>query len=178
MVIVGLPDASVKESRERVIAALSHFDMDVTDQKVVVNLSPAEQKKNGPLFDLAIAIAALKELNVIKGKIPVEMAFIGALSLDGTIVSAEGMLPALISAKALGLKRVYFPNNPSIPVHMLKDLDCIVVQHIEEVVNHLEGQESLTLLPRLSPQNENPLFFNPPLKDFAMSLGMSRQNGH
>lgn len=65
MVIVGLPDASVKESRERVIAALSHFGEDVTDQKVVVNLSPPEQKKNGPLFDLAIAIAALKELKVI-----------------------------------------------------------------------------------------------------------------
>ena len=51
-----------KGVRERVLAALSHFDVDVTDQKVVVNLSPSEQKKNGPLFDLAIAIAALKEL--------------------------------------------------------------------------------------------------------------------
>ena len=70
----------VKESRERVLAALGHFDVDVTDQKIVVNLSPSEQKKNGPLFDLAIAIAALKELNMIKGKIPMDTAFIGALS--------------------------------------------------------------------------------------------------
>ncbi|MCM3763918.1 YifB family Mg chelatase-like AAA ATPase [Neobacillus niacini] len=171
MVIVGLPDASVKESRERVIAALSHFDMDVTDQKVVVNLSPAEQKKNGPLFDLAIAIASLKELNVIKGVISVETAFIGALSLDGTIVKAEGMLPALISAKALGLKRVYFPYDPAIPVHMLGDLECIVVQHIEEVVNHLEGQESLSLLPRATPQIAKPLFREPPQKDFCHVIG-------
>jgi hypothetical protein len=52
MVIIGLPDASLKEPRERVIATLSHFAVDLTDQKVVVNLSPAEQKKNGPLFDL------------------------------------------------------------------------------------------------------------------------------
>lgn len=107
MVIVGMPDASVKESRERVVAALGHFDVDVTDQKVVVNLSPSEQKKNGPLFDLAIAIAALKELNMIKGEIPIDAAFIGALSLDGMVVKAEGMLPALISAKRLGLKKIY-----------------------------------------------------------------------
>jgi magnesium chelatase family protein len=116
MVIVGLPDASVKESRERVIAALSHFAADLTDQKVVVNLSPAEQKKNGPLFDLAIALAALKELNVIKSEIPLDTAFIGALSLDGTVQKAEGMLPALVSAAALGMKRVYFPHDPQIPV--------------------------------------------------------------
>lgn len=138
IIIVGLPDASVKESRERVVAALSHFGVDVTDQKMVVNLSPAEQKKNGPLFDLAIAIAALKELNVIKEDIPKDTAFMGALSLDGTVEKAEGMLPALVSAKGLGLKRVYFPHDPLIPVHMLEDLECVVVHHIEEVVNHLE----------------------------------------
>jgi magnesium chelatase family protein len=57
MVIVGLPDASVKESKERVLAAISHIGVDVTDRKIVVNLSPAEQKKNGPLFDLAMVIA-------------------------------------------------------------------------------------------------------------------------
>jgi magnesium chelatase family protein len=65
MVIVGLLDASVKELSERVIAALSYFDMDVTDQLVVVNLSPEELKKNGPWYDLAIVIASLKELNVV-----------------------------------------------------------------------------------------------------------------
>ncbi|WP_459213763.1 magnesium chelatase domain-containing protein [Neobacillus niacini] len=65
MIIVGLPDTSVKESREPVVAALGHFAVDLTDQKIVINLSLSEQKKNGPLFDLAIAIAALKELNII-----------------------------------------------------------------------------------------------------------------
>ncbi|WP_374933954.1 magnesium chelatase domain-containing protein [Neobacillus driksii] len=76
--VVGLPDASVKESRERVIAALNQFGEDVTDQKVVVNLSPPEQKKNGPLFDLAMAIAALKELKTIKEEINQDTAFIGS----------------------------------------------------------------------------------------------------
>ncbi|MCQ6280025.1 YifB family Mg chelatase-like AAA ATPase [Bacillus sp. EB600] len=171
MVIVGLPDASVKESRERVLAALSVFDVDVTDQKVVVNLSPSEEKKNGPLFDLAIAIAALKELNVIKGKTPIENAFIGALSLDGTVVKAEGMLPALLSAKRLGLKRVYLPYDPSIPINMLEDLACIVVHHIEEVVQHLEGQESLSFFPTLPFEDQVPLFMELPQKDFCHVIG-------
>ncbi|MBI0577949.1 YifB family Mg chelatase-like AAA ATPase [Neobacillus cucumis] len=171
VIIIGLPDATVKESRERVLAALSYFGADVTDQKVVINLSPAEQKKNEPLFDLAMAIAALKELDFIKNKIPAETAFLGALSLDGTIVSADGMLPALISAKTLGMKKVYLPYDPAIPIQMLKGLECIVVQHIEEVVQHIEGQE-IMILPPKSPQEERtPLFADRPQKDFFHVIG-------
>ncbi|WP_421381790.1 YifB family Mg chelatase-like AAA ATPase [Bacillus salacetis] len=149
MVIVGLPDASVKESRERVLASLAHFDLDVTDKKVVVNLSPSDQKKNGALFDLAIAVASLRELGAIKCDIPQETAFIGGLSLDGSVVSGDGMLPAVIAAKALGIRLIYLPDDPAIPLHMLQEIECVVVRHIEEVVQHLEGQESLLLSPRL-----------------------------
>ncbi|SEN89360.1 magnesium chelatase family protein [Mesobacillus persicus] len=171
MIIVGLPDASVKESRERVIAALSHFGADVTDMKVVVNLSPSEQKKNGPLFDLAIGIAALKELGVIEGEIPRETAFIGALSLDGTVEKAEGMLPAIVSAKELGIKQIYFPHDPLIPIHMMEDLECIVVHHIEEVVHHLDGQDSLSFLPPYEPSNSIPSIPEPYQKDFCHVIG-------
>jgi magnesium chelatase family protein len=171
MIIIGLPDASVKESKERVLAALSYFAVDVTDQNVVVNLLPAEQKKNGPLFDLAMAIAALKELNVIKREIPMDTAFMGALSLDGMVVKAEGMLPALIAAKSLGIKRVYLPNDPAIPIHMLHGLECIIVHHIEEVVQHLEGQESLSFLPKPQSINQMPLFSDTPQKNFCHVIG-------
>ncbi|MDC3423464.1 YifB family Mg chelatase-like AAA ATPase [Aquibacillus sp. 3ASR75-11] len=150
MVIVGLPDASVKESRERVLASIAHFDLDVTDKKVVVNLSPSDQKKNGSLFDLAIAIAALKELGGVKREIPLETAFIGALSLDGTVMSGEGILPAIIAAKGLGIKRVYLPYDSVLPLHMIQGIECVVVNHIEEVVQHLEGQESLLSQPHFS----------------------------
>ncbi|MDC3423467.1 ATP-binding protein [Aquibacillus sp. 3ASR75-11] len=150
MVIVGLPDASVKESRERVLASIAHFDLDVTDKKVVVNLSPSDQKKNGSLFDLAIAIAALKELGEVKREIPLETAFIGALSLDGTVMSGEGILPAIIAAKGLGIKRVYLPYDSVLPLHMIQGIECVVVNHIEEVVQHLEGQESLLSQPHFS----------------------------
>ena len=120
MVIVGLPDASVKESKERVLSTIRTLDCDVTDQKIVVNLSPSEQKKNGPLFDLAMAIGVLKEKGQIKEELPQDTAFIGALSLDGNVVKVEGMLPALIAAAGLGFKRVFLPYDPLIPIDMLR----------------------------------------------------------
>ena len=145
MVIVGLPDASVKESKERVLSAIRALDCDGADQKIVVNLSPSEQKKNGPLFDLAMAIGVLKETDYVKEEIPQDTVFIGALSLDGTIEKVEGMLPALIAAKDLGFKRVFLPYDPLIPIDMLEDIECIVVHHINDVLQHLIGQVSLPL---------------------------------
>lgn len=143
MVIVGLPDISVKESKERVLSAVHTLACDVTDQKIVVNLSPSEQKKNGPFFDLAMAIGVLKETGELKEKIPEDAVFIGALSLDGTVEKVEGMLPALIAAKSLGFKKVYLPYDPLLPLEMMEGVECIVVQHIHEVLQHLAGQPLL-----------------------------------
>lgn len=154
MVIVGLPDASVKESKERVLSAIRTLDCDVTDQKIVVNLSPSEQKKNGPLFDLAMAIAVLKEKKKIQEDIPQETAFIGALSLDGSVVKVEGMLPALIAAKALGFKRVFLPYDPLIPIEMLEEVECVVVEHINDVLQHLSGHVPLPLSVQSMPLEE------------------------
>ena len=144
MVIVGLPDTSVKESKERVLSAIHTLGCNVSEQKIVVNLSPSEQKKNGPFFDVAMAIGILKDRGELKGSISEDSVFIGALALDGTIEKVEGMLPALIAAKSLGFKRVYLPYDPFIPLEMFGGLECVVVQHIHEVVQHLSGQ---TLLP-------------------------------
>jgi magnesium chelatase family protein len=107
---------------------------------------------------------------VLKARIPIETAFVGALSLDGMVVKAEGMLPALLSAKGLGIKRVYLPYDSSIPIHMLQDVECVVVQHIEEVVQHLEGQELLSILPHPS-KDRVFLFDELPRKDFCHVIG-------
>lgn len=156
MVIVGLPDASVKESKERVLSALRMLECARIGQKVVVNLSPSEQKKNGPLFDLAIAIGILKEMNYIKEEIPKNTAFIGALSLDGSVEKVEGMLPAVIAARRLGFSKVYLPFDPQIPIDMLEGIDCIIVTHLNEVLQHLSGQAIL------------PLQKNPPLPELTI----------
>ena len=100
--IVGLPDASVKESKDRVMAALYANDCVVPDKKIVINLSPAEEKKNSPIFDLAMAVAIMKEAGDIKDLIPDNATFLGVLSLDGSVKPVAGMLPAIIAAKKEG----------------------------------------------------------------------------
>ena len=110
-----------------------------------MNLSPSDQKKNGPFFDLAMAIGVLKEMGELKEKIPGDSVFIGALSLDGTVEKVEGMLPALMATKSLGFKRAYLPYDPLIQLDMLEGLECVVVQHITDVLQHLAGQELLPL---------------------------------
>lgn len=145
MVIVGLPDASVKESKERVLSAIRSLGHKEFAQRIIVNLSPSEQKKNGPLFDLAIAIGILKESGNLKAEISADTVFIGALSLDGMIEKVEGMLPALIAAKDLGFRKVILPYDPLIPFEMLEGIECIIVYHLNDVIKYLNGQPSLPL---------------------------------
>ena len=142
-VIVGLPDASVKESKERVSAALHSFGYQLVDHKTIINLSPSEQKKNGPLFDLPIAVGILKSLEVIPSKISNLTGFIGALSLDGSILPVEGMLPAVLAAKKIGLTTLYMPYSESLPEIEFDDFEIIYVSSIKEVVQHLAGQNIL-----------------------------------
>ncbi|WP_153127254.1 YifB family Mg chelatase-like AAA ATPase [Peribacillus tepidiphilus] len=167
MVIVGLPDASVKESKERVLSVVRSLECDVTNKKIVVNLSPSEQKKNGPLFDLAMTLAVLKAMGNVQEDIPTDTAFLGALSLDGSVQTVEGMLPALISAKALGFKRIYIPCDPAVPLKMI-DLDCVVIQHIEDVIQHLKGQTILSFHTETEHKNNQPHVFQ---KDFSQIIG-------
>ncbi|WP_175640191.1 YifB family Mg chelatase-like AAA ATPase [Metabacillus schmidteae] len=170
MVIVGLPDTSVKESKERVLSAVHTLGCDVSEQKIVVNLSPSEQKKNGPFFDLAMAIGILKEKGEVKEKIPDDSVFIGALSLDGTVEKVEGMLPALIAARSLGFKRIYLPSDPLLPLDMFEGLECIVIGHINDVLQHLSGQGLLPLHKPLQPINILSQTFVHP-KDFQDIIG-------
>ncbi|MDQ0415678.1 magnesium chelatase family protein [Mesobacillus stamsii] len=171
MVIVGLPDASVKESKERVMAVLRLLKCDLTDRKVVVNLSPPEQRKNGAMFDLAMAVGILKEEGFIKMALPERIAFIGALSLDGSVRKADGMLPALIAAKLLGFDKVVMPNDESVPTEMLKDLECIKVANIHEVMEYLSGQLLLPLSAVVAKTEEE-------LCDFSFSHDFPHIIGH
>nr|WP_233252899.1 MULTISPECIES: magnesium chelatase domain-containing protein [unclassified Geobacillus] len=117
MVIVGLPDASVKEAKERVLASLYSFGCDVLDRKIIVHLSPPERKKHSPMFDLAMAIGILKAKGQIKELISTDDVFLGALSLDGTVQPIDGMLPAVLAAKKLGFKRIYLPYDSTLRFH-------------------------------------------------------------
>jgi magnesium chelatase family protein len=154
VVIVGLPDASVKEAKERVIAALHSFGCDVADQKLVIHLSPPERKKQSPMFDLAMAIGILQAKEKLKGPISSDIAFFGSLSLDGMIQPVDGMLPAILAAKKLGFKQVYLPYDPTLPLHHLQNFNCVFVQTLDEAVQRLQGQQVFS-----------PFFHLPPIVD-------------
>jgi magnesium chelatase family protein len=172
MVIVGLPDTSVKESKERVLSAIRTLGCDTTEQKIIVNLSPSEQKKNGPLFDLAMAIGVLKERGYIKEEIPHDAAFIGALSLDGTVAKVEGMLPAVIAAKGLGIKLVFLPYDPLIPIDLLEGIEYMVVHHINDVIQCISGKGQVSLpLQEVNPPLEDTISAYECHKDFSHIIG-------
>jgi magnesium chelatase family protein len=119
---------------------------------------------------LAIAIGILKERGEFKEPIPRDSVFIGTLSLDGTVEKVEGMQPALMAAKSLGFKKVYLPYDPLIPLGMFGGQECIVIQHINDALQHLSGRGMLPLLQALQQMEitANPFVY---LKDFQDIIG-------
>ena len=107
--IVGLPDTSVKEAKERVKTAIRNTGVDFQSHKIVVNLSPADTKKEGSSFDLPIAIGILVATNNISNNNLSNIAFIGELSLNGKINNVNGILPMCIEAIRLGIKEIIVP---------------------------------------------------------------------
>ena len=137
--IVGLPDAAVKESKERIIAALSSLGYVLSGNKIIINLSPADQRKIGPMFDFPMAIGLLLSLHEVEAVIPEDTGFLGALSLDGSVQPVEGLLPAVLAAKMQGIKRLYIPFDDHLPVLDFEGLEIIYVTSLKDVIGHLGG---------------------------------------
>jgi magnesium chelatase family protein len=169
IVIVGLPDASVKESKQRITAAFHGLGYFVHHQKIIVNLSPAEQKKNGPLYDLPIAIGILLSLNEINSEIPETTGFIGSLSLDGSVQAVEGMLAAVLAAKKAGLKKLFMPFDECLPLVDFDDLEIVYVSSLLDIIQHLSGK----IVPQslAKGQEELPIIY--PYPDFEQIIGHS-----
>ncbi|MEF9973606.1 MAG: YifB family Mg chelatase-like AAA ATPase [Clostridia bacterium] len=135
--VVGLPDAAVKESRERVRAALKNTGFHFPDDRLTVNLAPADQKKEGPFFDLPIAVGVL----AATGKIPLaalsDVALVGELSLDGTLRSVRGVLPMAISLRALGVQKLILPEENRAEIMCVDGISLLPATHLRQVVAHL-----------------------------------------
>lgn len=169
--IVGLPDASVKESKDRVMAALYAYDCEIPDKKIIVNLSPTEERKNSPFFDLAMAIGIMKEAGEFKDPIPEDAAFLGVLSLDGSVKSVDGMLPAIIAAKKEGFKRLYLPVDHELPIHHIDGIEFYFAETLQDVIDSFSGQLSTF---HISSKNTTQSSGNPEIiytKDFQHVLG-------
>lgn len=136
MSIVGLPDVSVNEARDRVKSAIKNSGYTFPSRKVVVNLAPADLKKAGTSFDLPIAIGILIEEEVLEAQAVDSYAFIGELSLDGTIRGVSGVLPLVLGLKEAGIKNVIVPKVNAKEAALNDGVNIYGAEHLTDVVNH------------------------------------------
>ena len=141
--IVGLPDISIKESKERVRTAIKNSGLEFPSRRIVVNLAPADSRKEGPFFDLPIAIGILIATEVICNTNINNYAFIGELSLDGKINKVQGILPMCIEAKRLGIEKIIIPEENSAEASVVNGLDIMPTKTLIDVIAHLNGVQSL-----------------------------------
>ncbi|MBQ2394733.1 MAG: YifB family Mg chelatase-like AAA ATPase [Alistipes sp.] len=141
--LVGLPDNAVKESEQRIRSAFENSGMRMTAKKIVVNLAPADLRKEGAAFDLPIAVAMLAATSqVVDEKLDSTM-FAGELSLDGGVKAVKGVLPLVVKAREEGLKRVILPLDNAAEGAVVEGIDVIGVRSLGEVVGYLNGDISI-----------------------------------
>lgn len=145
--IVGLPDAAINEARDRVRSAIKNSGFTFPAKKVVINLAPADLKKEGSNFDLPIAIGLLTEEGVLEEEKIKDYAFIGELSLDGTLRGVSGVLPLILGLKKSGIKNIFVPKVNEIEAALSGDVNIYGAECLSDVVNHFaENKINSTLV--------------------------------
>jgi len=143
MIIVGLPDAAVQESRERVQTAVKNAGLHFPRHRIVVNLSPASIRKEGPAYDLPIALGVI----ILSGRLPNEVVektlVIGELSLDGVVRHTRGILPMAATARANGFKRMFVPEVDAPEAALIPDLEIYPVKTLAHLYDHLSGRQTI-----------------------------------
>ncbi len=145
--IVGLPDAAVKESRERVHAAIKNSGLPYPRKRIIVNLAPAAVRKEGPTYDLPIALGVLLMQMLVPPDSMDEAMIVGELSLDGTVRHSKGILPMAAAARANGFKRIFVPAVDAAEAALIPDLDVLPVKSLYALYQHLIGAEQITPQP-------------------------------
>ena len=139
--VVGLPNIVVKESKERIKAALKNNGIDVPSKKYVISLSPADIKKDSSSLDLPIAVGILIELGIIKKQDYSNIILEGELSLNGEIRRLNGILPIVIEAKKRNIKTIIIPFSNAIEASVVDGIQIITVKSLEEVINYFNKGE-------------------------------------
>lgn len=160
-IIVGLPDASIQEAKERVRFAIENSGFLFPRFKLTVNLAPADLKKEGAAYDLAMAITILKVSGELKAEVN-DSIFIGELALNGDLRQTSGALPATIFAKENGFKNIYLPNENLSEASLVSGLNIYSVSNLRELVDHLENKK-----PLVSAKNETQRHQTPSSSFFA-----------
>lgn len=146
--VVGLPDAAVKESRERVRSAIANSGYRYSPKKIIINLSPADTKKTGAMYDLPIAIGILKATEQFTTQLT-DVAILGELSLDGHVRPVKGILPIIISALDFGCKKIIIPRANVIEASYIEGIDVYGFDTLRDVVAFLSSPEFYTPSPKL-----------------------------
>ncbi len=143
VIIVGLPDAAVQESRERVQSAVKNSGLQFPRHSVTVNLAPAAVRKEGPAYDLPIAVGALIANGLISPHCVDEALVIGELSLDGSVRHVRGVLPMAALARQQNFKRIYCPASDAPEAALIPDLDVVPVASLADLYEHLTGRNPI-----------------------------------
>ena len=150
--VVGLPDTAVKESRDRVRAAVKNCDYKFPTGRITVNLAPADKKKEGAIYDLPILISILiasKQLECNTN----DCAFLGELSLDGQLRGVNGVLAMVITAKQSGIKNIFVPFDNATEGAAVEGINVYGIKNIKELIDHLTGFTTLTPATPVEPQD-------------------------
>ena len=148
--IVGLPDAAVKESKERVRSAVKNSGRKFPNHKITVNLAPAELKKEGAMLDLPIAVAVVKSTGELGAADIGRAVMLGELSLDGSIRAVNGILPILISAKQRGYKEVIIPYANAKEGGFIEGITIKTAKTLAEVCDYFQGTGDLPTVEALA----------------------------
>lgn len=138
--IIGLPDISVKESKERVKTAIKNCGIDIPSRRYIINLSPANLRKEGSYFDLAISIGVLKSIGFLEKANLDDIIFIGELSLDSKIKRVNGVLPMCIEALKYGIKKVIVPKENAKEAALIKEIEVIGVDNLFDLIRYLNNE--------------------------------------
>ena len=148
--IVGLPDAAVKESRERVRAAMASCDLTFPVARLTINLAPADVRKEGPAYDLPIALAILASGGVLDSSAFEGVAAVGELSLSGGVVGVRGALSMAIAARERGVRTLLLPAQNAREAACIEGLEILPVEHLREAIDHLRAKK------RIAPEKSVP----------------------
>jgi magnesium chelatase family protein len=154
--MVGLPDSAVKESQQRVESALKYFGYRMPRQKVVINLAPADIRKEGSSYDLPIALGILKASEQVNFPELEKYVIMGELSLDGKLRPVKGVLPIAIEARKNGFKGFILPKENASEASIVNSLDIIGVETLAEAIGFLDGE--IEIIPLVTDTRD--LFFN------------------
>lgn len=137
--IVGLPDAAVKEAKERIRAAIKNSGLKLPAKRIIINLAPASQKKGGSGYDLPMALSILNATEQIYINDSDKSIFIGELSLDGSVDSVDGVLPMVIYAYKNGYSKVYVPKDNANEAAVIDEVEVYPVETLKELCDHFDG---------------------------------------